>query len=364
MKLLFYFGHPAQFLFLREAIKNLISNGIEVKLLIKSKDVLENLLQSDGFEFENILPQERGNSKFAILVSLIKRIFLLILIAAKFKPQLMVSTDASIAIVGKLFGINRISITEDDYEVIKKLGDLTYPYTQTILCPTVCNVGKWNSKKVGYSGYMKLAYLHPNVFKPDTTIKLKYNLPENYAIIRLARLTAHHDFGIKGISNDFLDRLIFTLTNKGINILISSEAELQEKYKKYQLIIDPSEIHHILYYSKILICDSQSMSVEAAMLGVPSIRFSSFAGRISVLEELENKYHLTFGVKPEEPDKLFQILDNILSNDNFSDEFKERRTNMLNDKIDVSSFLTWFITKYPESVSTMKENPDYQYRFK
>jgi len=37
---------------------------------------------------------------------------------------------------------------------------------------------------------------------------------------------------------------------------------------------------------------------------------------------------------------------------------------MLKDKIDVTAFLVWFIENWPESFNIMKENPDYQYRFK
>ena len=39
----------------------------------------------------------------------------------------------------------------------------------------------------------------------------------------------------------------------------------------------------------MLVCDSQSMTVEAAILGIPSIRYSDFSGRIGVLEELEKR---------------------------------------------------------------------------
>ncbi len=137
-------------------------------------------------------------------------------IILKFKPDLVIGTDASIAQMGKLLSINRITITEDDYDVIKTLGDLSYPFTQTILCPEVCSVGKWKTKKIGYSGYMKLGYLHPNVFSPDKKILEEYKLKEDYVIIRLAKLTAHHDFGIKGISNDFLEKLISIIESKSI----------------------------------------------------------------------------------------------------------------------------------------------------
>jgi uncharacterized protein len=92
--------------------------------------------------------------------------------------------------------------------VIKNLAKLAYPNTQTILCPDVCQVGEHNNKKIGYAGYMKLGYLHPNVFKPDSEKLRKYKISSPFIIIRLARLSAHHDFGIKGMNKSLLDQLI------------------------------------------------------------------------------------------------------------------------------------------------------------
>ena len=37
---------------------------------------------------------------------------------------------------------------------------------------------------------------------------------------------------------------------------------------------------------------------------------------------------------------------------------------MLSDKIDVTAFMVWFVENYPDSVKIMKDNPDYQLRFK
>lgn len=363
MKILFYFGHPAQYLFLRETIMRLIDKGHSIKILIKTKDVLEDLLLQDRLEYVNILPHERGKSKIAIAFSLLKRNIVILPIILKFKPNLMIGTDATIAQLGWLLRVNRITITEDDYDVIKTLGDLSYPFTKTILCPEVCAVGKWDHKKIGYAGYMKLGYLHPNVFKRDSKIPEKYDLLNKYAVIRLAKLTAHHDFGIKGIDDSFLDKIISVFEKHSIAVFVSAEGNIAEKYKRYLFNINPNDMHQILANAEFLICDSQSMSVEASMLGVPSIRFSSFAGRISVLEELEHKYGLTFGINPSEPQKLFKKLEELLENKNLSADFQARRKKMLTDKIDVTAFLVWFIESYPESSQIMEENPDYQYKF-
>ena len=106
------------------------------------------------------------------------------------------------------------------------------------------------------------------------------------------------------------------------------------------------------------------MAVEAALLGTPSIRFNDFAGKISVLEELEHKYGLTYGIPSSQPDRLYSTVRELLSMPSVRGEFQARRQVMLSEKIDVTAFFTWFIENYPESRRIMKENPDFQYRFK
>jgi len=364
MRILFYFGHPSQYLFLRKSMEKLESNGNEIKILIKSKDVLENLLKADGFSYINILPEIRKKSKLFIFISLIKRIIIMFPIFLRYKPDLVIATDPSVAHIGKLFGIGRITVLEDDYEIIKKLAKLTFPFTQTILCPEICKVGNWNEKKVGYFGYMKLGYLHPNVFTFDKSIIKKYKISEKYVIIRLSQLSAYHDVGINGISETLLNRLIYYFENKSFQVLISSEGLMDKRYNEYKLEINPNDIHHILAGSSFLIGDSQSMTVEAAMLGIPSIRISSFAGRISVLEELEHKYKLTFAINPTKIEEVFLKLDRILRKSNLKDQFQLRKKRMLQDKIDVTAFLVWFIENYPNSVLVMKKNPNFQFKFR
>ncbi len=363
MKILVYFGHPAQYLFLRETIRRLAKNN-KVTILIKTKDVLEKLIKNDGLNYINILQRERGKSKISIALSLLKRNIKILPILLKIKPDLLIGGDPSIAQLGKLLNIKRITITEDDYSVIKTLARLTFPFTETILCPDVCSVGKWESKKIGYCGYMKLAYLHPNVFNPRSSVLKKYSFDNKFVLIRLAKLNAHHDFGIKGIDSKLLDTIISIIEDKNYKVYISAEDVIDHKYQKYLLEIEPSDMHHVLAMSSLLISDSQSMSVEAAMLGVPSLRYSSFAGRISVLEELEHKYNLTFGIQIGKENELLNKLNLLMNMANLTSEFQSRRKKMLSDKIDVTSFLVWFIENYPESKLIMKKDPNFQFNFK
>ena len=113
-----------------------------------------------------------------------------------------------------------------------------------------------------------------------------------------------------------------------------------------------------------MISDSQSMSVEAAMLGVPNLRFSDFSGRISVLEELENVYGLTMGIKTNDPKRLIDETEMLLTMQDVKTVFEKKRQYMINEKIDVTAFMTWFIKDYPKSREVMQNNPNYQFRFK
>jgi Uncharacterized protein conserved in archaea len=63
-KILFYMGHPAHFHLFKNLIRMLKENGHSVAILIKTKDVLEQLLQSAGWEYVNINPKGRKDINF------------------------------------------------------------------------------------------------------------------------------------------------------------------------------------------------------------------------------------------------------------------------------------------------------------
>ncbi|MBN1185603.1 MAG: DUF354 domain-containing protein [Bacteroidales bacterium] len=358
MKILFYFGHPAQYHFIKNTIRCLRERGHNIILSIKTKDVLEKLLREDNEVYNNLLPEGRKQTKLQILIGLLKRDLRLWHFVRGKEIDLFVGTDPSLAHIGHLLKIPVLTVLEDDYEVISGLAKMTFPFTNYILAPSVVRVGKFSYKKISYDGYMKLAYLHPNYFTPELV-----NIKKPFFLLRLSQLKAHHDFGIGGLSDSLVDRIIATLSKHG-GVAISSEKPLKNHYSRYLLRILPSKIHHYLANSSLLISDSQSMTMEAAMLGIPSIRFSDFAGRISVLEELEHKYGLTFGIKTDSPEKLFLKINELLSMPDLKKEFEYRRKCMLVDKIDVTAFMVWFIENYPSSAQIMHENPDYQYNFR
>lgn len=364
MNILVQLSHPAHFHLYKNVARNLIADGHQVHILIKSKDILEDLLKESGLPYENICTKAHRGNKLGILLDMLEREYKMLKYCRRNNIDLLTGSTPEVTHVGWLLGKYRINTGEDDAAIVPLFFKIAGWFIQTELSPTTCENGKFENKTVHYAGYHKLAYLHPNVFQPDKAIVSRYFDPNKpYFILRFAQLKAYHDGGAAGITTEIAEKLIGMLAPHG-NVYITSERPLEPQFEKYRLQINPLEIHHVMAFADLYIGDSQSMAVEAAMLGVPNIRFNSFAGRIGVLEELQNKYQLTYGIHSSNPERLYSRVDELLSMASIRDEFQSRRQVMLSEKIDVTAFFTWFIENYPESRRKMEENPDYQYRFK
>lgn len=351
-KVLIGMGHPAHFHLFKNTIHQLGKDGIEVKIVITEKDILEKLLQTSNLQYIKIAKRKRGEGLLDKIVKLIKSTTVLLKIVKEFKPDLLIGSLSQLSYAGKLTKVPVLFFGEDDITYTWMQCFVTYPFVNHIIAPNNTQVGIFKNKKVGYPGYQKLAYLHPEVFQPDTNQIPEINTHENYTIIRLVSLTAYHDVNAGGISYELLEKIITRLLKFG-KVYISSEKELPQNFQSYALPTKENRIHHALAYASLFIGDSQSMCVEAAMLGVPSLKFNDFADKISVLEELEKVYELTFGYKTNQDEELLSKIDEILNVKDLRKKYQQKRLLMLHNKIDVTRFYVWLIKQYPESVTTI-----------
>lgn len=349
MNVLVYLGHPAHFHMLRHPVELLRQDGARVDVLIKRKDILEELLQAAGWEYVNILPRARTGGAAGMAVEALRREVGMWRHARRSRPDVLVGTSAEIAHVGAALRRPSIVLSEDDAHVIPLLARVAYPFATVVCSPAVCSAGRWEHKKVGYDGYQKLSYLHPARFHPDPARVAHLRQGGGYSLIRLVKLTAHHDFGIGGLDRELVWSLIHRLEARG-RVYISAEGALAPEFEPYRLPLDTSDVHHALAFAELYVGDSQSMAVESAVLGTPSLRFSDFSGRISVLEELEHRYRLTLGIGTGERDRLLAEVDRLLAEPDLAGEWLRRRDAMLAEKIDVAGFWTWLIAHAPESL--------------
>jgi len=359
MNILFALGHPAHYHLFKNISSRLKINGHNVLFVITPKDILENLLKTNNEKYCILANRENQNNLIGKFFKLLKSTNSLIRIAKQNHADVIVGCLSQIAYAGRYLRIPSIFVGEDDFSYTWPQGLITYPFITNILAPETTNVKFFSYKKISYCGYQKLSYLHPNLFNPTKAVR-----PDNkkQILIRLVNLSAYHDVSAKGLNNKVLSDFIKKF-NEVARIYISSERELPSAFEHYRIKIDVNKMHEFLFNSDLFIGDSQSMAVEASLLGVPNIRINNFAGKISVLNELEYKYKLTVSLHPRDAQNLINIAHDILTSENAVSEYEKKKDKMLSEKIDVTAFMVWFIENYPESIKIMKENPNYQFHF-
>ena len=93
------------------------------------------------------------------------------------------------------------------------------------------------------------------------------------------------------------------------------------------------------------------MASECAMLGTPAIYVNSLTA--GTIEEQE-KYGLIYrfanstGVKEKAAE--------LLNMPDLKVFFQSRRWKMLNDQIDLTSYLIWFVDNYPQSIDSVRNS--------
>lgn len=339
MRLLVDIGHPAHVHLFRNLIKKVRQEEGEVLAATRDKDTTFDLCEA--YKIPQIVLSRAYSGKlldggFELLSRTVK----LFKVAVKFKPDALIGTSMSIGVVGRLIGRPSFVFNEDDASIIPMFAHFAYPTCNYVVTPKCLTHENYGAKHLSYPGYHELAYLHPDNFTPNPDVPRSIGLdPDSqYFIIRFVALKAHHDFKARGLPLEVAKRLVDMLSEHG-RVLISSEGELRPEFKCYKFPLSPDKLHDILAFASMYIGDSQTVTAEAAMMGVPSLRCNTFAGRITYLNELEKDYGLTKGFLPEESDKLLATVEQWLNDlDNVKKEMKIRRKKMLEKSVNLAKW--------------------------
>lgn len=361
MNILFDINHPAHVHLLRNVYKLLVKQGHKVIVAVKEIPSAMGLLDLYGIPYINIGKKDDGLGKKGL--DQLVYDFRLTRVVHKNRIEIGVGTSINLPHVSKLCKMKSIILDDDDDEVEPLFVKFGHPFADTILSPV--DTPRKSKKTIYVNAYHELAYLHPNRFTPDSSVldDAGVKAGEPYFILRFNAFKAHHDVGVVGLTIENKRRLVDYLKTKG-KVFITTERDIDDEFKPYQLKVSPEKAHSLMYYATMLVGDSQTMTSEAAVLGTPAIRCNTFVGRIHYLEEEEHKYGLTYGFRPEQSEAMFAKIDELLSMPNLKEEWQSRRQKMLSEKIDYARFLTWFIENYPESQKIMREDPEYQFKFK
>ena len=330
----------------KNIIWELEKRGHKVMIVARNRELTLQLLDIYGFKYISLSTAKPG--LIQLFKEMLERDIKMVRIVKRFKPDMLVGHTTCFTHVSKLTGVRSI-LDHDDGRAGGFLFWFSYPFAD-VYCTPSCLRGNFGEKHVKYKGYKELAYLHPNHFKPNPEILNELGLKEDekFFVLRFSALQAVHDVGKKGIGIEMRREIIKELEKYG-KVFISSEANMSSEFERYRIPVLPHKVHDMLYYAQMYIGDSQTMASEAAVLGTPSIRSNSFVGKISYLEELENRYGLTYGFKVEDQGEMLKKIKELSQDKNLKERWLEKRKRMLKEKIDVAQFLVEFIEDFPQS---------------
>jgi uncharacterized protein len=355
-------NHTGHIHLFRNLAAELEKKGIHARFLIKSEPVIDYLAGFYGLHYIKLGAKGKG----LLLKYIYQLAFLLktIRIVKKFKPVLGLGVSMNLPMVSKFTGLKSIGFDDDDMSVTPVFAKYANQ-ASVILTPSSLAHENRGENHITYNGFHELAYLHPRRFTPDEGVYkvLGIDKKTDYILVRFNSFEAHHDIGQGGLSFNQKMELIRKLEKHG-KVFISSEKAIDPAFESYRLPDRPELIHSVLAFAKMYVGESQTMTSEAAVLGTPALKCNTFAGRLSIPNELEEKYGLCYSFLPGDFDKMLSNMDELLAMNGLKENWQLRRTKLLEDKIDVTGFFAWFVENYPESVSTMKSNPEIQNQFR
>lgn len=357
MKIFIDIGHPAHVHYFKNFIWIMQEKGHSVTITARDKEVALNLLDYYKLPYYN-----RGKGRKGFLGKLLYifqgDIFLLKK-AWKIKPDIFISFGSSYAAhTAWLMRKPHIAFNDTDNNTFQHI---TYiPFTKVILTPEVYakNHGK---KHLRFDGFMELCALHENHFKPNCEKVMRLlglKKEDKYVILRFVSWEATHDFGLTGLTMEDKYRLVKELSEYA-RVIISSESPLPPDLQQYAYSVEPALMHDLLNGANLIVSESLTMSAEAAFLGTPALCISTAtAGTLD--EEVNLGLLELFRTSEGLIDRALEIM----KTPDYKENFKIKTQNILKNKIDVTSFMVWFVENYPESFNTMQKTPDYQCNFK
>lgn len=333
MTALFDLGHPAHVHLFRHFIGHLREGGEEVVVTSRGKEVTAPLLDHFGIPHRLLSRPTRG--RVGMARELVTRTGRILALHRRHRFDRAFGTSVSIGWLSALHGVPSYNFNEDDDDVVPLYTALSYPLATKIVVPDCLRYRRWAAKRLLHPSYHELAYLHPDRFTPDPAVPRRHGLePGRYAVVRLSALAAHHDRRARGLSAAFVERLEGVLS--GLAIVRSDERRARARF-------EPWELHDLLAHARLIVSDSQTMTIEAAVLGVPAVRINSFFGRSTVIDELERRYRLALGFPPEEEEAALAAVGELSADPEVPARWQERRRRLLADKVDLTS---WMIERF------------------
>ncbi|MCL6259685.1 DUF354 domain-containing protein [Aquiflexum sp. TKW24L] len=333
--------HPANVHYFKHAITNWKTQGFEIIITCRNKEITYELLALEGLDY---IPMGKNpKSVLGKILFLFLCEWKIFKIYFKKKPDIALSFAASyVAHMTSIFGLPHVSF--DDTEHAKLNRKLYLPFTDLVLNPEsyLLDLGK---KQYKFKGHMELFYLNEKYFQPDKQIFFELGILENtpFIFLRFVSWGAFHDQGQMGFSDEYKITLVQKLSEK-YEVFISSEGDLPHQLQPFQIKVKPNRVHHVLYFADLFIGEGATMASECAALGTPAIYVNSLdAGTLQ--RQAEDGLIINKRYQEGILEEAYKILKDL----GYKIRLREKIKSLNQERYNLTDFLTWLVAEYPAS---------------
>ncbi len=332
MNVLFDLAHPAHVHLFRVARTHLIDRGHTVFMVAREKDVTRQLLDAYGIPYLRGTSIRPGRKRVFELAEWVRNDW-------RIMRENSIDLTASTASIGpswaaRSLGIPHLSFA--DTELGSFHQRLVRPATSQFFTSRVFmrDLGPKHSR---YNGTHDLAYMRPEHFTPDPSVKAELGVGDNepYAMMRFVGWDGHHDWAIDRPTSAAKNEII-AMTAERYRVFISAEGKLPDHIEPLRMRIKPHRALDAMAYASALITDGTTMATEASVLGVPALRVAPCIAELGVVQFWWKEFKLmdTFEPKDYSAERVKEFLDNPRL-----DERAAERDRMLANTIDVAAYI-------------------------
>ncbi len=351
MNILIDIGHPGHVHLLHGVAEEMKSRGHHLFYSVREIPVAKRLMEHYGMTPWVDLGGKKDNL-LGKAQTVLHQDLVLLKFVRRNHIDIGLSSGLVLSHVSRLTSMKAFMFDDDDDAAEPLIVKYGHPMTHIVFTPNC--IQRETKRAIYYVGTHEVAYLHPNRFTPDPTVLQHAGLAkgERFFIMRFVALKGHHDVGQQGLTLGQKQQLVEVLKPHG-RVIITSERAIEPEFEQYRLPVPPEEIHSLMAYSSMFVGDSQTMTSEAAVLGVPALKCNTFAGRLSVPNMLEDKYGLCYAYTPDRFGEMLDHIQQLLARDpeELKNEWQTKRQRMLQEMIDP----TEFFVNYIESNKSSKE---------
>lgn len=335
MRVHFDVGHPAHVHLFKNAIRSLSNEGHTVAVTSREKEMTTDLLEA--YDLEHTVLSRKGSGTLRTVSEWCLRGLRTVRFARRFDPDVVVSRVLPTSMpAAKLAGAATLMV--NDTEDVETLAPFIAPLVD-YWCTPESYQDDYGDGHRRHAGVQELAYLHPNWFSVDRAMLREHGVEpdEPYFVLRFVSNEAYHDGNRQGIRTRTKREIVERLSERG-TVYVSSEEDLPPGFDGHEVPVPLEAIHDLLAEANLMVTDSGTMAIEAALLATPTVRYESpdAYGTLGAFVELES-HDLVEQVTDQEA--LARRARDLAQSPDATSRWLRRRDRYLEETTDVTRYM-------------------------